>query len=291
MLGLRIDEQPGRTSSTGVTRYFFKDAQGSTVALTDSNGVVQTTYAYGPFAETVSSGQSSDNPYQFVGRENDSFSIASFYNFRARYLDTTTGRFASSDPEGFSGGSHNLYSYANSNPINMMDPTGKVGGYGPGPGLPVPVDPRPAGSPYAPQDKTLNASAYGDAQNAAAAADAGNTSNSGGSGTGGVGASGARGNGALAAALGLPSDSGIGRAVLEAVFSGFGGNILADIVYGPSLLPGDAGLFGSEVTAGVLAGASDAAATRAVVQGGLGLGFGIIFGVGFYILDNATPAY
>ena len=73
--------------------------------------MVQTTYTYGPFGQTASGGQSSDNPYQFVGRENDSFGVPevppySVYNFRARYLDTATGRFASSDPEGFAGGSH-----------------------------------------------------------------------------------------------------------------------------------------------------------------------------------------
>jgi len=108
------------------------DSQLATIALTDSSGVVQTTYSYGPFGQTATSGQSSDNPYQFVGHENDSFGLSGqapygVYNFRARYLDTATGRFVSSDPEGFAGGSHNLYSYANSNPLNLLDPTGKYG--------------------------------------------------------------------------------------------------------------------------------------------------------------------
>jgi hypothetical protein len=42
---------------------------GSTIALTDSNGVVQTTYTYGPFGATNASGAANDNPYRFIGRE------------------------------------------------------------------------------------------------------------------------------------------------------------------------------------------------------------------------------
>jgi RHS repeat-associated protein len=130
MLGLRMDEHLARTSSTGVTRYFLTDAQGSTIALTDASGTIQTLYTYGPFGLPATSGQKSDNPYQFVGRELDLSSSAvvaayAIYNFRARYYDATVGRFFSSDPEGFAGGSRNLYAYASNNPLNLLDPTGK----------------------------------------------------------------------------------------------------------------------------------------------------------------------
>jgi len=77
-----------------------KIAKESTIALTNSSGAVQTTYSYGPFGQTASSGSSSDNPYQFTGHEFETATVNGFtqfsmYNFRARYLDTTTGRFAS----------------------------------------------------------------------------------------------------------------------------------------------------------------------------------------------------
>ena len=136
MLGLRLDEHLARTSATGVTRYFLTDAQGSTIALTDANGTIQTQYSYGPFGQTVVSGQASDNPYQFVGHEIEIIGaipgLPSFtmYNFRARYFDVDAARFVSSDPAGFAGGSRNLYAYAASNPINLLDPTGMmVGGF------------------------------------------------------------------------------------------------------------------------------------------------------------------
>ncbi len=109
MLGLRMDEHLARTSATGVTRYFLTDALGSTIALTDASGTIQTQYSYGPFAQTVATGQASDNPYQFVGREIDFLGVApglpafTMYNFRARYFDIAASRFISSDPEGFAG--------------------------------------------------------------------------------------------------------------------------------------------------------------------------------------------
>ena len=51
-----IDESAGR-------RYFLTDALGSTLALTDSSGTTQQTYAYEPYGEVSATG-SSTNPYQ-----------------------------------------------------------------------------------------------------------------------------------------------------------------------------------------------------------------------------------
>ena len=102
----------------GVTRYLLTDALGSTIALTGASGTIQTQYSYGPFAQTVATGQASDNPYQFVGREIEFIGAVpgmpgfTMYNFRARYFDISASRFVSSAPAGFAGSSANLYSYA-----------------------------------------------------------------------------------------------------------------------------------------------------------------------------------
>jgi RHS repeat-associated protein len=124
LYGLGMDERYARTNTAGVVSYFLTDAMGSTIALTDSNGVVQTTYVYGPYGATNASGAANDNPYQFIGRE---LEFGGLYNMRARYLDTGMGRFLSRDSQGLSSTNTFLamYSYANNNPLSGMDPTGR----------------------------------------------------------------------------------------------------------------------------------------------------------------------
>jgi RHS repeat-associated protein len=49
-----------------------------------------------------------------------------FYYMRARYYDPDVGRFISEDPIGFKGGDVNLYAYVQNNPVNFVDPSGKI---------------------------------------------------------------------------------------------------------------------------------------------------------------------
>ena len=50
--------------------------------MTDETGVMKTQYNYSPFGETEITGESSDNPFQYTGRENDGTGL---YYYRARY--------------------------------------------------------------------------------------------------------------------------------------------------------------------------------------------------------------
>jgi len=130
MNGLAPDDRFARQSGGG-TRYYFTDAIGSTVALTDTTGAVQTQYTYASFGQTASSGTPSDNPYQFAGRELDPNGGYGIYYFRARYLDTMElNRFLSRDPQGLSGDYSTLYSYVGNSPLNGIDPTGQFGIFG-----------------------------------------------------------------------------------------------------------------------------------------------------------------
>ena len=126
LTGLGIDERFTRTTG-GVTSTFLTDLLGSTMALTNSSGVIQTSYAYGPYGGVTVTGASNSNTYQYAGRENDGTGLD---YYRARYYKPSYGRFISEDQIGLNGGS-NLYAYANGDPVNYNDPTGLLGSLNP----------------------------------------------------------------------------------------------------------------------------------------------------------------
>jgi RHS repeat-associated protein len=114
-----LDETLTRTDVTGTSAYLV-DILGSTLALTDSMGAVQTTYTYDPFGTTGITGMA-DNAFQYTGRENDGTGV---YYYRARYYAPLLHRFLSEDPLGLRGGDLNLYAYGFNAPINRLDPLG-----------------------------------------------------------------------------------------------------------------------------------------------------------------------
>ena len=86
--GPGIDERYGRDEAGG-RAYYLTDNLGSVVALANGSGTVTAQYVYEPYGEVTSTG-SSDNPYQYTGRENDGTGL---YYYRARYYSTTLKRF------------------------------------------------------------------------------------------------------------------------------------------------------------------------------------------------------
>ena len=123
LTGLGIDEVFARQVVGGATSSLLTDALGSTIALGDANGALQTSYTYEPFGAVITSGTTNTNSYQFTGRENDG--STGLYFYRARYYNPTFGRFMSEDPLGFPGGpDSDLYSYVRNSPVILVDPFG-----------------------------------------------------------------------------------------------------------------------------------------------------------------------
>jgi RHS repeat-associated protein len=106
------------TDSSGAQTYVLHDSLGSTTDLLDGTGNGVATYGYDIFGAIRSQTGSSPNQWLFTGEQRDGDS--SLYFLRARYYDPVTGRFLSQDPAQ----AGQPYAYANSNPVNLIDPSG-----------------------------------------------------------------------------------------------------------------------------------------------------------------------
>jgi len=115
-----IDEPLAELRSS-TTSYYEADGLGSISSLTNAAGAVANTYTYDSFGKQTASSGSLTNPFQYTARE---FDVESgLYYVRARYLDSSTGRFLGEDPVKFYAGV-NFYTYALNSPTYWIDPSG-----------------------------------------------------------------------------------------------------------------------------------------------------------------------
>jgi RHS repeat-associated protein len=108
----------------GPTIYGY-DGHGSVRQLTNAAGAVTDSYDYDAFGNLINSTGSTPNNYLFASEQYDP-ALALYYN-RARYLNTTTGRFWTMDSTVGSDVaplSLHRYFYAGEDPVNRLDPSG-----------------------------------------------------------------------------------------------------------------------------------------------------------------------
>ena len=106
---------------SGTASYYEQDGLDSVSSLSNTTGALSNTYTYDSFGKLTASSGTLTNPFRYTGREFDS--ETGLYFYRARYLDSSTGRFLSEDPIGFWAGD-NFYSYVHNNPATYLDPLG-----------------------------------------------------------------------------------------------------------------------------------------------------------------------
>lgn len=128
--GERISQHRG-----GAVRHYHADALGSTRLLTDAAGTETDAYAYEAFGELLSRSGTTDNPFRFTGEALDP--ALGLYDLRARYYAPALGRFTQRDTfPGFEQRplSLNEYLYADADPVNNIDPSGRfsLAGFGAG---------------------------------------------------------------------------------------------------------------------------------------------------------------
>ena len=107
-----------RTSSGNYT--YLYDGLGSVVALMSPDYAdITNTYIYDPYGVTEHQTGSQYNPYQFAGGYFDSSTL--YYKYGTRYYDRF-GRWTQQDSQP----SANPYVYANDDPVNLTDPSGRL---------------------------------------------------------------------------------------------------------------------------------------------------------------------
>jgi RHS repeat-associated protein len=110
---------------SGTRSYYVTDGLESTRALANSTGTVTDTYTLDAFGNVLGRSGTTLNEYLFAGYQ---FDAALGHDYlRARYLDSTAGRFVSRDSlEGQPGDPSlvNHYLYASADPVNRIDPSG-----------------------------------------------------------------------------------------------------------------------------------------------------------------------
>jgi RHS repeat-associated protein len=85
---------------------------------------VASSYAYDPFGQILSQQETAPQPFKYVGQYGVMAEPNGLYYMKARYYDSSVGRFISQDPLGFGGGDINLYNYVGGDPVNRIDPLG-----------------------------------------------------------------------------------------------------------------------------------------------------------------------
>jgi RHS repeat-associated protein len=111
-------------SDSKLYTYHF-DGTGHTVAVTDLQENVVNKYAYTPFGAVANQQETITQPFKYVGEYGVMTEPNGLVYMRARYYDSSVGRFIEEDPIAFGGGNVNLMAYAGNNPVMQIDPNGQ----------------------------------------------------------------------------------------------------------------------------------------------------------------------
>jgi RHS repeat-associated protein len=113
-------EGSAASTAASTAKYFHADIQGSITAVSEANGTVHSTYAYGPYGEPS---RLTGSRFRYTGQITLPGVRLNYY--KARMYSPLLGRFLQTDPIGTAGGM-NIYGYVGGDPVNNMDPSGLI---------------------------------------------------------------------------------------------------------------------------------------------------------------------
>ncbi|MEA3209504.1 MAG: hypothetical protein QOE70_2561 [Chthoniobacter sp.] len=110
----------------GVTYRLLGDPNGSVrLVVNATTGAIAQRLDYDPFGQVLGDTAPGFQPFGFASGLYDP--LTGLVRFGARDYDAEAGRWTARDPIYFDSGAINLYAYANSEPLNAIDPTGLEG--------------------------------------------------------------------------------------------------------------------------------------------------------------------
>jgi RHS repeat-associated protein len=118
-LGVPIEQ----ITSEGKVRYLHHDQTNSTRLLTGSTGTVEATYTYDAYGDQTAHAGTATTPLDYDGQYTNS--DTGLIYLRARVYDPATAQFLTVDPAVSLTGAP--YNYAEDNPLNQADPSGRCG--------------------------------------------------------------------------------------------------------------------------------------------------------------------
>ncbi|MHC0429500.1 scabin-related ADP-ribosyltransferase [Streptomyces sp. O3] len=120
---------PDAMDRTGGTFYFQHDRQESVTSVYDAAGAEQYTYTYDEWGSTIGKASTADGQssiFGYTGQYKDPY-LTGQLDLRARDYDPETRRFTTTDPirAGPDNPNSSPYAYANNDPANLSDPSGR----------------------------------------------------------------------------------------------------------------------------------------------------------------------
>ena len=123
--GPAVDQVLAQEDASGNVQWHLADHLGTIRDLVDNSGTVVNHLTYDSFGNVVAETNPAINTrYMFTGREFDQETGLHYY--RARYYNSSTGRFLSEDPIGFEAEDFNTYRYVLNAPVIYTDPEGLI---------------------------------------------------------------------------------------------------------------------------------------------------------------------